>query len=211
MFSSTIEPTGTGTRIESPDSLPSRLGQHEADRLGGAGRGRHDVHAGGAGAARVAVRAVLQVLLLRVGVHRGHEAVLDAGEVVEHRGQRRERVGRAGGVRDDRVRGRVVRVGVDAVGERDVGAVGRRADEHPLGAGVEVGAGGLGRGEAAGGLEHDVDAELGPRQVGRVALGEHRDAAAVDDEVVPVDLDRAAEPAERAVVGEQVGEGRRAR
>ena len=89
------------------------------------------------------MRAVLQVLLLRVGVHRRHEAVLDAGEFVEHRRQRRERVGRARGVRDDRVHGRVVGVGVDAERERDVGAVGGRADEHLLRARVEVGAGGV--------------------------------------------------------------------
>ena len=34
--------------------------------------------AGGAGATQVAVRAVLQVLVLGVGVHRRHQAALDA-------------------------------------------------------------------------------------------------------------------------------------
>ena len=57
------------------------------------------------------------------------------------------------------------------------------------------------------GFQHDVDAEFGPRQLRRFALGEHRDATAVDDEGVPVDGHRAAEPAGRAVVGEQPGEG----
>src|SRR5690606_25342878 len=47
--------------------LAVQLGQHEADGLGGAGGGRHDVHRGGAGAAQVLVRRVLQVLVLRVG------------------------------------------------------------------------------------------------------------------------------------------------
>jgi hypothetical protein len=41
----------------------------------------------------------------------------------------------------------------------------------------------------AGALEHHVDAELAPGQLGRIALGEHLDAVAVDDHVVAVDLD----------------------
>jgi hypothetical protein len=72
---------------------------------------------------------------------------------------------------------------------------------------VEVGAGGLGRGEAAGGFQDDVDAEFGPRQLRRFALGQHLDPTAVDDEDVPVDGHRAPEPAGRAVEGEQPGEG----
>ncbi len=132
--------------------------------------------------------------------------MLDAREFVEDRGQRRERVGGAGGVRDDRVRGRVVGVGVDAEREGDVGAVRRRADENLLRARVEVGARGLGRGEAAGGFQDDVDTEFGPRQVRRFALGQHRDPTAVDDEGVAVDGHRTPEPAGRAVEGEQPGE-----
>ncbi len=43
---------------------------------------------GGAGTAEVVVRAVLQVLVGRVGVDGGHEAALDAELVVEDLGQR---------------------------------------------------------------------------------------------------------------------------
>src|SRR6185312_10875955 len=94
--------------------------QHQADGLGGPGGGGHDVHTGGAGAAQVAVGAVLQVLFLGVGVHGGHEAVLDAGQVIQHGGQRGQCVRGARGVRDDHVLGGVVDIRVHTIGERDV-------------------------------------------------------------------------------------------
>lgn len=68
-------------------------------------------------------------------------------------------------------------------------------------------AGGRGRREATGCLKHDVDTEPGPRQLRRFALGEHSDATAVDSEDVPVDSNRATEPACRRVIGEQPREG----
>jgi hypothetical protein len=101
------------------------------------------------------------------------------------------------------VRVRVVGVGVHAVRERDVGTVGRRADQDLPRARVEVGAGGLRRREAAGRLQHDVHAEFGPRQLRRFALGEHLDTTAVDDEDVPVHGHRAAEAPCRRVEGQQ--------
>jgi hypothetical protein len=65
----------------------------------------------------------------------------------------------------------VVLVEVDPEHDRDVLALGRRGDDDLLGPCLQV----LGRvltsGEEAGRLEDDVDAEVGPRQVGRVALG----------------------------------------
>src|SRR6185503_6005104 len=59
-------------------------------------------------------------------------------------------------------------------------------------------------GEEPRAFENDVDAERLPRQLGRVALGEHLDAVAVDDECAVLDADRAAEPAVRGIVREQV-------
>ena len=196
---------GNADRVTRELALERR--QHQPDGLRGAGGRRHDVDAGRASAAGVAVRAVLQVLLLRVRVHRGHEPVLDAGEVVEHGGQRREGVRGARRVRDDRVHGRVVRIRVDPEREGDVGSVGGGAHEHLAGAGIQVHPRVLRGGEATGGLEHDVDAELGPREVRGVALREDRDAATVDDEGVAVHGHGAAEAAGRRVVGEQAGEG----
>jgi hypothetical protein len=64
-------------------------------------------------------------------------------------------------------------------------------------------------GEQARALEHDVDAELAPRQLRRIALGQHADAVAVDDHVVAVDFDLARELAVRRVVARQVRVGLR--
>ena len=88
--------------------LALELGQHQADRLGGTGRGRDDVERGGAGAAQVLVRASCRFWSCGVGVDRGHQALDDAELVVEHLGHRRQAVGRARGVGDDVVAGRVV-------------------------------------------------------------------------------------------------------
>src|SRR5699024_5349354 len=140
--------------------------------LCGGGAGRDDVRRGGAGAARVAVRAVLQVLVGGVGVHGGHQATHDADLVVEGLGQRREAVGGAGGVGDDVVLGRVVGVVVDTHDERGVLVLGRGGDDDLLGARVQVRLGLGGVGEDPGGLDDDVGAELTPGQLGRVALFE---------------------------------------
>src|SRR3954452_16584958 len=58
-----------------PVELALQLGQHQPDRLGGTGRGRHQVDRGGAGTTRVLVDVVLEVLVGGVGVDRGHQAL----------------------------------------------------------------------------------------------------------------------------------------
>ena len=82
-------------------------------------------------------------------------------------------------------------------------------DDDLLGARLEVLGGRGALGEAAGGLDDDVDAELLPRQLGRVGLGGDADALAVDDERVVLDLDRPREHAVDGVVLEQVAQGLR--
>ena len=59
-------------------------------------------------------------------------------------------------------------------------------------------------GEEPGALEDDVDAEIAPRQLRRIALGEHPDAVAVDDHRVPVDDHLARKPAVHRVVAGEV-------
>src|ERR671915_101820 len=68
---------------------------------------------GGTRPAQVAVRTVLKVLIGRVGVDRRHQAALDAERVVEDLRHRREAVGGAGRVGNDRVPGRVVVAVID--------------------------------------------------------------------------------------------------
>ena len=143
-----------------------------------------------------------------VGVNGGHHALLDAEGVVEHLDHRDEAVRRARRVRDDLVGVGVERVVVDADHERGVGPVGGRRDDHPGRAAVQVGGGLLLGGEHAGGLQDDVDAEVAPGQLGRVALGQELErAVALDrDRVVGV-RDLGAEAAHDRVVLEQVGHG----
>ena len=92
---------------------------------------------------------------------------LDADGIVQDLGHRRQAVGGAGRVRDDEVvLGQLVVV--DAVDDGQVGAVGRRRDEHALGAGGEMRGGLVAGGEDAGAFERDVDAEFLPRQLRRI-------------------------------------------
>src|SRR4029077_20078261 len=125
---------------------------------GSPGRCRGDVDGGGAGPAQVAVGTVDERLVAGVGVHRGHEALLDAERIVEHLDHRHEAVGGAGGVGHDRVGGGVVGVVVDAHPEGG-GAPGRGGrDDDELGAGLDVGRGLVAVGEEPGRLDDDVDA-----------------------------------------------------
>jgi hypothetical protein len=79
---------------------------------------------GGAGAVEVLVHRVQRRLVAGVGMHRRHVAVVDADELLQHLGDRRQAVGRAGAVRDDQmVLGEAVMV--DAVNGGVVGMVGR--------------------------------------------------------------------------------------
>src|SRR5262249_42896081 len=62
-------------------------------------------------------------------------------------------------------------------------------------------------GEQARALEHVLDAEIAPRELLRVALGEHLDAIAVHDHRVAVDLHFAGELAMRGVIFREVHVG----
>jgi hypothetical protein len=58
--------------------------------------------------------------------------------------------------------------------------------------------------EAAGRLDHDVDAELGPGQLRGAPFGDHPDRVAVDQQLVAAYLDLAGESAVGRVVPEEV-------
>ena len=150
------------------------------------------------------VRDVQDALVVGVAVDRVHQAALDGQQVMDDLGRRRQAVRRAARVADDVVGRRVVALLVDAEDDRDVLVLGRGADDDLLGAGVDVRLG-LGRiGEDAGALEDDVDAEVAPRQGGRVALGQDLDLTAVDDDRRVAGTDVARVGAVGRVVLEQV-------
>src|ERR1043166_8851502 len=115
---STSETFGVGTRTLMPSNLP--------------------LSSGSARAPKVFVRQVEQLLVVRVGVDRRHLRGLDAEILVDDFGDGREAVGRAGGVRDDLVRRRVVSRLVDAEDDRDVLALGGRADDDLLDGAAQV-------------------------------------------------------------------------
>ena len=191
--------------------LALQLRQHLAHGRGRAGGGRDHRQSGRARAAQVLVRQVEQVLVVRVGVDRRHPAADDAELLVQHLGKRRQAVGRARRVADDVVRRRIVLVGVDAQDQREVGFLGRRRDDDLLGARVEVELRLLAVGEQARGLEHDVDAEVLPRQLAGVADRQHLEAVAADGDGVARGLHVLRQVAENRVVLEQVRQGLRVR
>ena len=146
--------------------LALELRQHQADRLGCAGRGRDHRQRGRARAIEILVHGVERRLVAGVGMDRGHEAGFDADRVVEHLGDRRQAVGGARGVGDDLVvLGQLVVV--DAEDHGEIGAVGGRRNQHALGAGGQMRRGLVLGGEDAGALQRDVDAEILPRQLRR--------------------------------------------
>mmetsp|Transcript_24577 Transcript_24577/g.60396 ORF Transcript_24577/g.60396 Transcript_24577/m.60396 type:complete len:490 (-) Transcript_24577:33-1502(-) len=186
--------------------LALELGEDEGHRLGGAGGGGHDVEGGGAGAAEVAVGRVEDALVARVGVGGGHEPLDDAELRVDHLDEGRQAVGGAGRVGDDLVAVLVVVV-VDAHDVRgDVVALGRRRDDHLLGARLQVLGRARGVNEHPGALDHQLHAQLLPGQLGGVAARHDLDHLAVDGDVRVVHhLHHGVERAEDGVVLHQVG------
>ena len=130
---------------------------------------------------RVAKPKVEDLLVVRVGMNGIHEAALDAEVLEQDLRERREAVGRAGRVGDDVVLLLIVLVVVDAHDDGDVLVLGGSRDDDLLGAGFQVSLRLVGIGEQAGGLDDDVDAQLAPRQVSRLALGQdlHLDAVGI--------------------------------
>ena len=191
--------------------LPLQLRERERRRLRGAGRRGDDVDRRGASAPQILVRQVEQVLVVRVGVHGGHQRAIDPEGVLEHLGERHDAVRRARRVGDHVVRRRVVGVVVHAHHDRDVLALGRRADDHLLGAGLEMGRRLLPIREQAGRLDHDLGADLLPRELRGISLREHTQLVAVDGDPVLRDRHLAVEATQDRVVLQQMREGLRVR
>jgi hypothetical protein len=93
---------------------------------------------------------------------------------------------------------------VDAVGHGDVGALGRRRDEHALAARLEVELGLLALGEQASALQHQVDPVVGVLQVGGALHRRDLDLLAVHHDPGGSGLHLGVEDAVHRVVLEQV-------
>src|SRR5690625_324847 len=182
-----------------------QLREYLAHRLGGTGRRGNDVGRGAAGAAGILVGGVEDVLVVGVGVDGRHHGLLDAEGFVEHTHHGAQRVGGAGGVGEDLVGLGVVLLGVDAQHDVEV-AVGRRgADQDLLGTGFDMHGGLVALREDAGRLDHDIDPQVAPGQVLRVALVGHPDLVTVDGQAVLVVTDLALKPTVVGVEAKEVG------
>ena len=152
------------------------------------------------------MREIEQLLIVGVGVDRRHPPLLDAERLVQHLRQRGEAVGRARRVRDDLVLRGIVLLVVDAEHDRHVGFLGGRGDDDSFRARGDVLRGRVAIGEEAGRFEDDVDAEILPRQLRRIADRQHLELVAADRDRVVFRRDVRVQIAEHRVVFEKMRE-----
>src|SRR5690606_16807759 len=184
--------------------LAGKFRKHEANGLRRTGRGRDDRHCGGARPAQVAVQGVENRLVACIGMHRRHEAMHETDAFVQDLGYRRKAVGGAGGVGDNGVL-LLQLVVVDAVNNGEVNVGARGGDENLLRAGFQMLCRRIALGEDTGAFERDIDAELAPRQFGRVANGGHLDRAAAKIDAVTLYRHGAGVAAMHAVIFQEMG------
>ena len=137
-------------------------------------------------------------------MHRGHQAIDDAEVVVEHLGDRCQAIGGAAGI-GNHVLARVAAV-VHAHHEHWCGVLGGSAHHHTLGAGIDVGAGGVVGEEKACAFEHVVGANLAPLEVVWISLGADTDHLAIHHQLSVFDGHLTLEAAMGGVVTEHVGQ-----
>ena len=190
-----------------PDRIPVQLAlqlrHDQPDRLRRTRARRHHVQRRRPRPPQILVRPVLQVLILGVGVDRGHQTPLDPGQIVDHLRQRPQTVRRARRI-GDHVLGAVVLVVVDPHHHRDVLTRGRRRDDDLLRTRLQM----LGRrlplGEDPRRLDHHVDAQVLPRQRRRITHRQPLEPLAVDHDVLVGRRHVVRQPTQDRVVLEQV-------
>ena len=155
------------------------------------------------------MRQVEDLLVVRVGVDRGHQAALDPEVVEQHLGDRGEAVRGAGGVGEDEMLRRVERLLVDAHDEGGVLPLRRGGDDHALRARRDMLPGAVPVRVPAGGLDDDLDPQPAPRQIGGVLAREDLDLLAVHHDGVFLHLHGRLEAAVHGVVLQEVGQGLR--
>ncbi len=147
---------------------------------------------------------VEDLLVVGIGVDRGHQAAFDPDRIVQHLCDRRQAVGGARRVGDDRVPGLQLVV-VDAVHDGQVDALGGCRDQHLLRARIDMLLRAFAIGEEAGAFQHQFDAVFGVGQLGGIALGSDLDPLTVDDQVIALCRDFTRIAAMHAVAAEQPG------
>ncbi|GIM16979.1 hypothetical protein Vretimale_19536, partial [Volvox reticuliferus] len=130
---------------------------------------RHDVEGGSASAAQITVRGIQQALVTSVRVGGGHGALHDAELLLEDLDEWGQAVGRARGVRDDRVLMLVVRLVNTNDEGRDVLVLSGRGDQHLLGTSLQMLASANLVNEDTSALNDQVDVQLAPWKRQRVA------------------------------------------
>ena len=194
-----------------PDRVPVQLAlqlrHDQPDRLRRTRARRHHVYRRRPRPPQILVRPVLQILIRRVGVDRGHQTPLDPRQVIEHLRQRRQAVRRARRVRDDVLSTVVVPV-VDPHHQRQVRTRRRRRDDHLLRPGLQM----LGRtlplGEDPRRLQHHIDAQVLPRQRRRIPHRQTLEPLAVDHDVLIGRRHLIGQPTQDRVVLQQVRQRR---
>ncbi len=93
---------------------------------------------------------------------------------------------------------------VDAEHDSCIGIAARRGDQHTLGAGFDVLGSGSTLGEQTGAFHHQVDVQAGPRQLGRVTLGQDADLVVTDEQILFVVRDSLGETAVDGIAAQQV-------
>ncbi len=187
--------------------LAGEFRQHQAHGGSGAGLGGNLGLGGRAGAAQVFVVHVDQHLVVGVGVDGGHQAMDHADLFVQYLYQRRQAVGRAGGVGDHGV-ARLEHTVIHPVDHRGVHVLFPRSrDDDLLRSRGEMGRGLLLARKKAGALVHHIHVQFFPGQVCGVSYGEHADPITVHHHGVSVHLDLTRELAVHRIVTGEMGIG----
>src|SRR6202790_1014352 len=187
--------------------LALQLWNGEMQGLRGCSRTGNHVDGGRAGAAKILVRQIEKLLIVRVGVNSSHGAAVNAEGVLQNLCDRGEAICGARGVRNHVMLRRIVSFVVDAEDEGRVGAVGMRGDDHFFDRAAEmllsVGA----FGEETSRFDNDVGSDAGLIDFGGIFYRENLEGLAFNRDRIARVRDVVREIAEDGIVLEQVREG----
>ena len=115
------------------------------------------------------MRRVEYALVAGIRVNRSHKALLDAAQFVNNFCHRRQAIRRAGGVRNNLMACFYLFV-INAINHCNISIFSGRGNENTVGASRQMSGGLLPLGKKAGAFKDHIDAQIPPRQMGRVAL-----------------------------------------